>query len=224
MGSWKLETEVEPDGLPRFLRALADELESGALESGVSGAGAGALAGLPRPSRSDDVAGLRKLVLVATALGDGGDGFTLRLKAKRRHEVRVPTGKPPAARPVPAAGRNARAADNAARLREKYRQLKKALQADYKALRMAAVAGLMPGQDALESFLALSESMAEAPQPVHGAAGRGPEAGELARANAAFLENARALRRAVAAQDASALLEVLARLERRKSACHAQFR
>ncbi len=227
MGSWKLETDVAPDGLPRFLRDLADELESGALESGalesgalesgVLGADAGELAGLPKPSRSDELAGLRKLVLVATALG-GGDGFALRLKAKRGHEVRVPAGKPLAARPAPAA------ADDAARLREKYRQLKKALQADYKVLRKAAEAGLMPGQDALESFLALSESMAEAPQPVRGAAGRGPEAGELARANAAFLEDARALRRAVAARDAAALLEVLSRLERRKAACHAQFR
>lgn len=218
MGSWKLEADVDPDGLPRFLRDLADELESG-----VSGAGAGELAGLPKPSRSDELAGLRKLVLVATALGGGG-GFALRLKAKRGHEARVPTGKPPAARPAPAAGGDARAADDAARLREKYRQLKKALQADYKVLRKAAEAGLMPGQDALESFLALSESMAEAPQPVRGAAGRGPEAGELARANAAFLEDARALRRAVAARDAAALLEVLSRLERRKAACHAQFR
>lgn len=89
MGSWKLETDVDPDGLPRFLRDLADELESG-----VSGSGAGELAGLPKPSRSDELAGLRKLVLVATALG-GGDGFALRLKAKRGHEVRVPTGQPP---------------------------------------------------------------------------------------------------------------------------------
>jgi len=126
--------------------------------------------------------------------------------------------------PGSASGGDRKAADEAARLREKYRQLKKALQADYKALHKAAAAGLMPAQEALESFLALSESMAEAPQPVHGLSGRGPEAGELARANAAFLEDARALRQAMRARDAAALLEVLARLERRKAACHAQFR
>jgi len=76
MGSWKLETDVDPDGLPRFLRDLADVLESGAVEAG---AGAGELAGLP-------VAELRKLVLVASAQGEG---FALTLKAKRGHEVRV---------------------------------------------------------------------------------------------------------------------------------------
>jgi len=211
MSSWKLETDVDPDGLPRFLRDLADVLESGAVEAG---AGAGELAGLP-------VAELRKLVLVASAQGEG---FALTLKAKRGHEVRVPTRRPGMGGPGSASGGDRKAADEAARLREKYRQLKKALQADYKALHKAAAAGLMPAQEALESFLALSESMAEAPQPVHGLSGRGPEAGELARANAAFLEDARALRQAMRARDAAALLEVLARLERRKAACHAQFR
>lgn len=191
--------------MPQFLRDLADELEAGALA-----VGAGELAGLP-------VAELRKLVLVASAQGEG---FALTLKAKRGHEVRVPTRKSALASPGPAAGGNRKAADDAARLREKYRQLKKALQADYKTLHKAAVSGRMPGQDVLESFLALSESMAEMPQS---AAGAGPEAGELARANAAFLEDARALRRAVGSRDAAALLEVLARLERRKTACHVQF-
>jgi len=212
MSSWKLETDVGPDGLPRFLRALADALESDVLESG---AGADELTGLPRPSCLGDDAELRKLVLVASA---HGEGFQLTLKAKRAHEVRV------SASTVPAAGKDLKAADHAARQREKYRQLKKAMQADYKALHKAAEAGLMPGQDVLESFLALSESMAEMPQPVHGAVGRGPEAGELARANAVFLEDARALRQAMRARDAAALLEVLSRLERRKAACHAQFR
>lgn len=205
MGSWKLETDVDPDGLPRFLRDLADALESGQ--------GAGELAGLPR---LDDARELRKLVLVAAAQGGG---FALTLKAKRGHEVRVLTKRtapPRGVRPDP------KASDAEARLREKYRQLKKALQADYKALRKAAEAGLMPSQDVLESFLALGESMTEMPQPLKSA--HGPEAAELARANAAFLEDARALRRAASARDAAALLDVLARLERRKSACHAQFR
>lgn len=205
MGCWKLETDVGPDGLPRFLRDLADALEAGP--------GAGGLAGLP-------VRELRKLVLVAACRGEG---FRLALKAKRSHEVRVPTKKSaPAREPRPdSKAADPRAADAGARQREKYRQLKKAMQADYKALRKAAEAGLMPSQDALESFLALGESMAGMPQPLKAA---GAEAAELARANAAFLEDARALRRAVSARDATALLEVLSRLERRKSACHAQFR
>jgi len=206
LSSWKLETDVGPAGLPQFLRALAHALESGA--------GAGELAGLPR---LDDARGLRKLVLVAAPRSEG---FQLTLKAKRDHEVRVPASMALAARPSPAAGSRARAADDAARLREKYRQLKKAMQTDYKTLRKAAEAGLMPAQDALESFLALSESMAEMPQPLTGA---GQEAGELARANAAFLVDARALRQAMRSRDAAALLEVLSRLERRKAACHAQF-
>ncbi len=145
MGSWKLETDVEPDGLPRFLRDLADVLESGQ--------GAGELAGMPR---LDAARGLRKLVLVAAAQDDG---FALTLKAKRGHEIRVLTKKtalPQGVRPDP------KASDAEDRLREKYRQLKKAMQADYKALRKAAEAGRMPAQDVLESFLALGESMTNA--------------------------------------------------------------
>lgn len=179
--------------------------------------------------------------------------MTLKLKAKRAHELRVPTsrsarsvknnpgaerqGAPvgqsarptPLARPTQPARPDPKAADASARAREKYRQLKKALHADFKALHRAAEAGLMPAQDVLESFLALSESMVEMPQPLKGAAGataagHGPEAAELARANGVYLEDARALRRVVAARDAAALLELLSRLERRRSACHAQFR
>lgn len=240
MSSWKLETELGAHGLPGFLRELAAALESGQPEQGqpetgranAAPSGAGALAGLP-------VRELRKLVLVAEPTGGG---VTLKLKAKRAHELRVPT--PRAAQPVrptPSAKLakpvqparpdrpDPKAADVSARAREKYRQLKKALQADFKALHRAAEAGLMPAQDVLESFLALSESMVEMPQPLKGAAGataagHGPEAAELARANGVYLEDARALRRVVAARDAAALLELLSRLERRRSACHAQFR
>lgn len=222
MSSWKLETDLDAADLPRFLRALADALESGAPQSGE-------LAGLPASGRGGE---LRKLVLVADADGVG-QGFTLKLKAKRSHELRVPTQKhaggkvsSPAATlraPAPAKAQgDPKAADAAARGREKYRQLKKALQADYKALRKAAEEGRMPAQDVVESFLALGESMAESAQPLKGAGG--PEVAEIRQANAAYLEDARALRRAVSARDAAALSEVLARLERRKSACHAQFR
>lgn len=223
MGSWKLETDLDADGLPRFLRDLADALEAEALKSGE-------LAGLPAGGD------LRKLVLVAAADGEGqGRGFTVKLKAKRAHEVRVPVhaaaamvakapregGAPREPRASKPAG-DPRLADAAARAREKYRQLKKAMQADYKALQKAAEAGAMPALDVLESFLALGESMAEMAQPLKRT--DGPEAKELERANAAYLEDARALRRAVSARDAQALSAVLARLERRKSACHAQFR
>ncbi|MHC1752802.1 GAK system XXXCH domain-containing protein [Humidesulfovibrio sp.] len=227
MSSWKLETELGANGLPGFLRELAAALERGQPELGQSEqgranavpSGSGALAGLPARE-------LRKLVLVAEATGGG---MTLKLKAKRAHELRVPTARSAArsARPVQSARPDPKAADASARAREKYRQLKKALQADFKALHKAAEAGLMPAQDVLESFLALSESMVEMPQPLKGAAaagGHGPEAAELARANGVYLEDARALRRLVAGRDAAALLELLSRLERRRSACHAQFR
>lgn len=226
MSAWKYEAEVGAHGLPGFLRELAAALESGQ-------PGSGALAGLPGRD-------FRKLVLVAESTGGG---VALKLKAKRAHELRVPTPRnarfatPDAPAPAGQAGRMAaqpaptgknapKAADASARLREKYRQLKKALQADFKALHKAAEAGLMPAQDQLESFLALSESMVEMPPPHVGpsAGGHGPEAAELARANSVFLEDARALRRVVAARDAAALLELLSRLERRRSACHAQFR
>jgi XXXCH domain-containing protein len=119
--------------------------------------------------------------------------------------------------------RSAKVDDARERTREKYRQLKKLLQADYKALQKAAAAGQLPPQDVLESFLALGETMAEAPQPAQ-QVGAGPEAKELAQANAAYLEDARQLRRAFSARDAAAFAEILARLERRKSACHAQFK
>lgn len=244
MSSWKLETELGAHGLPDFLRELAAALERGQPELGQPEqgrandvhSGSGALAGLPARD-------FRKLVLVAERTGGG---VTLTLKAKRAHELRVPTARfaarsakknPGAERHGAPAGQAARpdpkTADASARAREKYRQLKKALQADFKTLHRAAEAGLMPAQDVLESFLALSESMVEMPQPLKGAAGaaaggraggHGPEAAELARANAVYLEDARTLRRVVAARDAAALLEVLSRLERRRSACHAQFR
>ncbi|HWR03013.1 MAG TPA: GAK system XXXCH domain-containing protein [Humidesulfovibrio sp.] len=216
MGSWKLETDMDAGALPGFLRRLAE-----AMEKGAAAPGEGELSGLPTLEGRD---GLRKLVLVAEHK-DGG--LRLRLKAKRGHELRVPSStaqaRPshaeahPAAKPAPARGGEAQA-----KAREKYRQLKKLMQADYKTLRASAQAGAMPAQDALESFLALGESMVEMPQPLKDA--NGPEARELARANAAFLEDARALRRAVSARDAAAFAEVLERLERRKSACHAQFK
>lgn len=221
MGSWKLETDMDAGALPGFLRRLAEAIEQGA-DVAEAGAGeTGELAGLPTLKGRD---GLRKLVLVAEHK-DGG--LRLKLKAKRGHELRVPSGtaRPrhsPAAAHTAAKPAQARGGDAQEKAREKYRQLKKLMQADYKALRAAAQAGAMPAQDALESFLALGESMAEMPQPLKDAAG--PEARELARANAVFLEDALALRRAFSARDTAAFAEVLERLERRKSACHAQFK
>lgn len=220
MGSWKLEKDIGSDGLPHLLRDLADALENGP---------GGDLAGMPED--------LRKLVLVAELREDGG--HRVKLKAKKAGEVRVKARQDGAggkaagdAKPGDKPGANSGAKpgskpgskmdDAREREREKYRQLKKLLQADYKALQKAAEAGTLPPQDVLESFLALGEAMAEAPQPAHNPAG--PEARELARANAAYLEDARELRTAYGARDAKAFAGVLARLERRKSACHAQFK
>lgn len=209
MGSWKLEEDLPPGGLPQFLRELAQALESGR--------GDGGLTGLP--------ADLRKLVLVAE---QKSGGLAVKLKAKRSGEVRVqkksgvPMSKP--AQPARGAqsGSAAKGADAAARAKDKYRQLKKAMQADYKALERAAQDGLMPAQDLVESFLALCASMADMAPPLKDQGGAA--ATELAKANSAFVEAASTLRRAVSSRDASALAEVLAGLERRRSACHAQFK
>jgi len=201
MGSWKKEHEFGPEGLtaglPDFLRELAQALETGQAT--------GALDGLP-------VAELRKLVLVAER---HDKGLTLKLKAKRAHEVRVPT-RPKAAPAQEPAGR-----DKAKVLasREKYRQLKKSMQADFKAMQALAREGRLPGPEVVESFLSLAELMAQGEQPVSGAV-----LTELAPANAAFLADCQALRRAISARDADALAAALERLSRRKSACHAQFR
>lgn len=222
MGSWKIEKDMGAGGLPHLLRDLADALENGA---------GGDFAGMPEDAR--------KLVLVAEARPGGG--HRVKLKAKKAGELRVKgaaqegtaperkagAGASAAARPASQASplRPGKEGDARERSREKYRQLKKLLQADYKALQKAAAAGQLPPQDVLESFLALGEAMAEAPQPGQPSqASAGPEAKELARANAAYLEDARGLRRAFSARDAASFAEILARLERRKSACHAQFK
>lgn len=211
MGSWKTGRELAADGLPRFLRELADALESGAFkpdapESDSAAPGTaqdqaqGVLAGLPARD-------FRKLVLVAERRDAG---LSLKLKAKRGGEVLVPTVRLAAARGAGKAGPQAG--------REKYRQLKKALQADFKVLRDAAGEGRMPPPEVLESFLGLAGIMGQGQQPVAGAT-----LAEMARANTAFLNDCQALRQAQAARNAAALAEVLERLARRKSACHAQF-
>lgn len=226
MDPWTLEKTVDAGGLPGVLRALA-----AALEGGLDGAGeqrvGGDFAGLPPLLRQGRV---QRLELVAEARESGG--YALRLTADGADQA-SPQGK----RPVSAGkalaenasgartlgGRpNARPSEAQAKAREKYRQLKKALQADFSAMCRAVEAGALPQRDTLESFLALAEGMAALPQPVKDA--HGPEAGELARANAVFLEDALALRRAFDARDVSACAQVLERLTRRRTACHAQYR
>lgn len=205
MGSWKIERELahglEPDGLPQILRELAD-----ALETGVGGAAAvGLLHGLPARD-------WRKLVLVAERRDAG---LTLRLKVKRSGEIRVPTAlEAPRKTLSKVSGK-----DRPQAAREKYRQLKKALQTDFKALQAKAQAGLLPEAETLESFLSLAGLMGQAGQPEDGAA-----LAEMVQANAMFLEDCQALRRSWLARDPAALGAVLERLARRKSACHAQFR
>lgn len=209
MGSWKTEAELAPGqmsgGLPELLRELAQALESGA---GIT-AGGGVLAGLP-------VRDWRKLVLVAERRESG---LAVKLKAKRAGEVRVPTPARPApkAKAEPALKGRPGGQDQAGR--DKYRQLKKGLAADFKALQAAAREGGLPEPEVLESFLARAELMGQIPQPVGGAA-----LAEVARGNTAFLNDCQALRQAGHARNAAALAEVLERLARRKSTCHAQFR
>lgn len=196
MGSWKTEAELAETGLPGLLRELASALESGLAD--------GLLAGLPQD--------YRKLVLVAER---GQDGLRVELKAKRVGEVRVPT----AARIEAAPKAKAQRADKAQASRDKYRQLKQGLQADYKAVQASAREGRLPEAELLESFLFRAELMAQGEQPVSGAA-----LAEMTPANAAFLDDCQALRQACAAQSPAALAAVLERLARRKAACHAQFR
>jgi len=222
MSAWKLETTIAAAELPGLLRHLAEALETGAPDA------QGMFSGFPAAPGEVTLEVERQ----------GGD-FELTLTAKRATEAkadkRVPDGCMSPGRMSPGRmssgrmssgrmsnGRMPRETDVAERAREKYRQLKKLMQADYKILRRAAEEGRMPDPEVLESFLALCGSMAETAQPVlpeHGA-----EAPELARANRAFVEDAQGLRRAAAARDPRALAESLARLERRKTACHAQFR
>jgi len=211
MGSWKIERELAhgagAGGLPQFLRELAEALESGPGD-GLAG---GAFHGLP-------VRDWRKLVLVAERRDAG---LTLKLKAKRASEVLVPSAAKVGKRDTPeAAGKDAhRDKAKAQAAREKYRQLKKTMQADFKVLQAAAGEGRLPDAETLESFLSLAELMGQGEQPVSGAA-----LTEMARSNTMFLDDCQALRRACSARDAAALAAVLERLARRKSACHAQFR
>jgi XXXCH domain-containing protein len=194
MGSWKTERELAGSGLPEFLRELAAALESGVAEETFHGL----------PLRD-----FRKLLLVAER---HGNGLSVKLKAKRADEVHAP-------RTGGAVNRQGKSPVKAQASREKYRQLKKTMQAEFKAMQADIRAGRLPGAEGVESFLSLADLMGQGEQPVSGAT-----LAEMAQANAAFLEDCQALRRAHAARDATALAEALERLARRKSACHAQFR
>jgi XXXCH domain-containing protein len=206
MGS-KTERELADNGLPEFLRELAAALESGTA--------AGAFKGLPL----DD---WRKLVLVAERQDSG---LAVKLKAKRAGEIRVPMARKDTRKDTHKGEHKAKAAmapkdqDKSQASREKYRQLKKAMQVDFKALQAAASKGRLPDAEALESFLSLAELMGQGEQPVSGAA-----LAEMVQANTTFLNDCQALRRACSERDPAALAAVLERLARRKSACHAQFR
>ncbi|MDO9082744.1 MAG: GAK system XXXCH domain-containing protein, partial [Humidesulfovibrio sp.] len=193
------EAELAETGLPGLLRELASALESGLAD--------GLLAGLP-------VQDYRKLVLVAER---GPDGLRVELKAKRAGEVRVPTADRAASKIHSSPSHKDK--DKAQAGRDKYRQLKQGLQADYKAVQASAREGRLPEAELLESFLFRAELMAQGEQPVSGAA-----LAEMTPANAAFLDDCQALRQACAAQSPAALAAVLERLARRKAACHAQFR
>ena len=190
MGAWKTGVELAQGGLPQFLRELA-----AALEAGSAG---GDFHGLPAAGFS--VNGLRKLVLVAERTGAG---LSVRLKAKGAGEGSLAAPAPEYTGGHTGGHTGAKDKDRAAAAREKYRQLKKAMQADFKALLKCAQEGRLPEAETLESFLSLAE---------------------MNQAQTAFLEDCRSLRRACAARDPAALAGALERLGRRKSACHAQFR
>jgi|GEM_PF-962956 len=270
MGShtWKKDMTLAAQDVPEVLRALADALEGRAPARAPDrwpnrspALPEGAVAPRPSPLHPDVhidldfMAGLtglaggdvRKLVLVAELRGAKS---TLKLKAKRGHEVLVKsretetTSEPqpePQPEPVLATkpepvrfslpqnalrqasmtkpGRDAgHDPSQLAARKEKYRQLKKGMQADFKALERAAQEGVLPPAEVVESFVSRAEIMAESPVP------GGDGGAELARANAQFLTDAQALREAARKRDPAALGEVLGRLARRKTACHAQFK
>lgn len=212
--SWKLKREMAASGLSAWFRRLADALE---------GEPDAELAGLP-------VADCRKLVLVAERKDHG---LEVRLKAKRAGEVLAPASwpgkgrdamKPESAKPEFAKADPSRtdpAKKDPAKKdpvkKEKYRQLKKRMQADAKVLERAVRAGILPAEETLESFLSLAEIMVEMDAALHGDA-------EMKSAGAAFLADALTLREAFQRHDVEALAEVLGRLDRRRSACHAQFK
>lgn len=202
--SWKLKREMAASGLPAWFRRLADALE---------GEPDAELAGLP-------VADCRKLVLVAERKDHG---LEVRLKAKRAGEVLAPASRPgkgrDAMKPESAKVDSSRT-DPAKKdpvKKEKYRQLKKRMQADAKVLERAVRAGILPAEEPLESFLSLAEIMVEMDAALH----CDPE---MKSAGAAFLADALTLREAFQRHDVEALAEVLGRLDRRRSACHAQFK
>jgi XXXCH domain-containing protein len=100
--------------------------------------------------------------------------------------------------------------------RDKYRQLKKALKAEFKALQECVRQGRMPRSDEVESFLGLAELAAADESAV-----RVEGLEEYRRANRVFYEECLALRgAAVRPEEFAGLLE---RLARRKHACHEQF-
>lgn len=201
-GSWKFTSEIRPGELPGLLRRLADALE---------GRPDPELAGLPAQD-------FRKLVLVAERSEHKDDGLELRLKAKRAHEVLVPAAPKPDKPATPR--KEAMKTDSARRdpvKKEKYRQLKKALQADFKVLERTARAGILPTEETLESFLSLAQIMVEMDAAAHADP-------DMARAGAAFLEDVLALGQAFHRHDTAALAEILGRLDRRRGACHAQFK
>lgn len=206
-GSWKFTRDMSSAELPALLRRLADTLEGRA-----DGKMGGELAGLP-------VEDCRKLVLVAER---DGHGLEVRLKVKRSGEVLVPTDKKAA--PKESAKSEGAKKDSAKKdprrdpaKKEKYRQLKKSMQADYKVLERAVRGGILPAEETLESFLSLSEIMVEMDARAH-------DDPEMAKAGAAFLQDALLLRQAYHVHDLDALAELLGRLERRRGACHAQFK
>lgn len=217
-GSWKFTRNAQPSGLPGFLRLLADALEGRPQASDGPG---GELAGMP-------VADWRKLVLVAERSEHKDGGLELKLKAKRAHEVLVSpagpdrgkdAGRPGAARQEPTKADSVKKdpAKKDPAKKEKYRQLKKRMQADLKVLERAVRGGILPVEETLESFLSLAEIMVEMDAAAH------PDP-EMARAGAAFLADALLLREAFHRHDLDGLAEILGRLDRRKSACHAQFK
>jgi hypothetical protein len=110
MSAWKLETDVGEADLPRLLRLLANALEAGPIEA------VGPLTGFPE-----------KVCELALLASRSGSGYALMIKAKRAVAAQAPDDESGGRR----TGGQARELDAAERAREKYRQLKKLMQADY---------------------------------------------------------------------------------------------
>ncbi|MEF3698538.1 GAK system XXXCH domain-containing protein [Desulfolutivibrio sp.] len=128
----KLEKTLPRDELADFLRQLAAQAQSGALDF---------------PGGSVPLAGMKALKI---SVKDSGEALTVKVRLK------YPKPEPTAA---PGPGRGTAAAGSGASLRPRYKALKKRMKRDFKDIGAALAAGSAPRPDILAAFVADSRLM-----------------------------------------------------------------